>query len=1007
VFLDLVDSTAITGELDPEAHRRVQSRFFEELRIVLERHGGTLEKFIGDAVMAVFGIPSVHEDDALRAVRAATEVREVLFALNAELRTTWDIDLSVRIGINTGEVVAGDPTTGQRLVTGDAINLASRLETAASRGEILMGQDTYRLVENAVLVEPVERLELKGLPAPVDAWRVLGVLAGAPSVARRLDSPLVGRDRELRVLAEAFDRVAVDEVSQLVTVLGPAGSGKSRLATELLNDLKERATILVGRCLPYGDGITFWPVVEIVKRAAHLGAAIPREESLERLRTVVREEPDSEAIVERLSGLLGLSEEQHDTKEIFWAVRKLLEALARTRAVVVVFDDVHWAEQTFLDLIDHVAEGARDFPILLLCIARPELLEERPSWGGGKLNATSLLLEPLDDEAATQLIDNLLEHTKLTAPVKEKIARAAEGNPLFLEQMLATLTEDGEFDVPPTIHALLAARIGRLDGDERRLLERAAVAGRIFSRRAVRVLSDETDDPDLDEWLEKLVRKQLIRPHRSEFSASDTYRFRHSLIREVAYREMSKTSRAELHERFAHWLAGTGESRSAEQDEILGFHLEQAHRYGSDVGSSQERLRELAGRASARLASAGHRAFDRGDMPGAVGLLTRATLLLEDDVTRARLAPMLGNALIELGELMQANAILSRAGKAAAAAGDPVLEARTKTARLPAQLRLSSGPRSEDAMRVAEEALAVFEEAGDELGLAEAWRRMGDVHWMGSRWQARADALEQALIHARRAGDRREEADIMASLGLSLLRGPVPASEGLDRFDQLLAEVTDDPVLKAHVIGDRAALEAMLGRFDEARGDYLRCVAIFRDRGLKRALGAQTIVLAEIEILAGDPEAAEREVRLGCEIAEETGNRGSLATLGSVLAEALYLQGRFAEAKTFVDSSAQAAPPDDIESHILWRAVGAKLFARSGRSDEAERLAHEAIALADETDGLTVHAGALMSLAEVRRMTAGDAAAVGALEAAVGLYERKENLVAARRAKGLLTELVA
>lgn len=310
-------------------------------------------------------------------------------------------------------------------------------------------------------------------------------------------------------------------------------------------------------------------------------------------------------------------------------------------------------------------------------------------------------------------------------------------------------------------------------------------------------------------------------------------------------------------------------------------------------------------------------------------------------------------------------------------------------------------------MQVAENALAVFREVGDELGLAEAWQRIGDVHWMASRWQARADALEQALEHARRTGQRREVADIMASFGLSLLYGPVPAGEGIERFGLLLAEVADDPVLEAHVLGDRAGLEAMLGRFDEARDDYARAVRIFRDRGLKRALGAQTIVRAEIEVLAGDPEAAEHELRIGCQIAEETGNMGSIATLGSVLAEALYVQGKFDEAGTFVARSEQAAPPDDITSHILWRSAQAKLLAREGRLAEGEQLASEAVALAEQTDGLNVHAGALLSLAEARRLSSGDGSTVEALEAALRLYARKENVVGAGRVRTLLAEAVA
>jgi class 3 adenylate cyclase/tetratricopeptide (TPR) repeat protein len=1021
LFADVKDSTPLADRLDPEAARGVMNRFFTDVQTVIERHGGTVEKFIGDAVMAVFGTPTVHEDDPLRAVRAATEMRTALGELNGELEERWGIHLSIRTGINTGKVVAGDPATGQTFVTGDAVNVGARLETAAGAGEILIGDATYRLVRDAVLVEPVDPLELKGKAEPIEAWRVLGVVSGAPAVARRLDSPLVGRERELAMLRYAFDRAAGDKSCQFVTILGPAGAGKSRLTAELLSELGDRAAVLVGRCLPYGEGITFWPVVDIVKQAASLGPSLPAGESRRRLGAIVEADPEADAIVDRLGSLFGIGSGPGGTEEIFWAVRRLLQALARERPVVVVFDDVHWGEQTFLDLVDHITDWARDTRILLICLARGELLEERPTWAGGKLNATSLLLEPLADEACGTLIENLLDRTEVDSEVKERISRSAEGNPLFVEELLAMLIDEdalrrehgrwvattdlSSLAVPPTIQALLDARLDRLLAPERNVLERAAIAGKIFSRSAVRMLSPPDEHPFLEGRLDDLVRKQLIRPHQTEFGRENTYRFRHALIRDAAYRQMPKAARADLHERFARWLESAGGTLSAEQEEILGFHLEQAHRFRAEIGGEDERSAQLATRAAERLASAGRRALARGDMPGAVGLLTRATLLIDDELDRARLAPDLGKALTEVGELARADAILERAANAAAGAGDRRLEAHANTARLNSQFRLSAGQRADEAMRVANDALAVFEETGDELGLAEAWQRIGDVHWMATRWQARADALQKARLHARRAGDRRESADIMAALGLSLLCGPTPASLGIERFGQLLEEVADDPVLEAHVLGDRAGLEAMLGRFDDARAHYAQSIQIFRERGLTRALGAQTIVRADIELLAGDPVAAEREVRIGFDIAEETGNKGSIATLGCVLAEALYLQGRFEEAASFVNTSERSAALEDAMSQILWRSTRAKLLARGGDPDEAEQLANEAVELAEQTDGLNVHAAAVMSLAEVRRLTGSGTSAAAALETAIRLYEQKENLVAAMRAKALLTEL--
>jgi class 3 adenylate cyclase len=657
LFCDVTDSTLLAERMDPEALWRVMNRYFEELRTALERHGGTVEKFIGDAVLAVFGTPRVHEDDALRAVRAATEIRERVGTLNEELERDRGVSLGIRIGLNSGEVVVDDPVGGQRLATGDAVNVASRLQSVAAPGEILIAETTYRLVRNAVLTEAVDPLALKGKAEPVRAHRLLAVLTGAAATARRLDSPLVARERELTLLQQAFERAAGERSCHLFTLLGAAGAGKSRLAHELVAGIKGEATVLSGRCLPYGEGITFWPIAEIVKRAASLSPRLGGEERRRRIAELVSGEKQADLVVERLGAVLGLTSGPTRSEDTFWAFRKLLEALARRRPVVVAFDDIHWGDATLLDLIEHVADWARDAPILLLCLGRPELLEERPSWAGGKLNATSLLLEPLDLDACGELVENLVAGTPVDDDVKLRIAAAAEGNPLYIEEMLAMLMEDGviaeaggrwhavgdlsAITVPPTIQALLAARLDRLDAAELAVLERAAVAGKVFSRGAVRALEDGGGE-DLDERLATLVRKELIRPHRAVFAGEDTFRFRHILIRDAAYQGMPKELRADLHERFAAWLRRVGGERSTDYEEILGYHLEQAHRFRTELAPEDERSRAIADQGARHLASAGRRAFGRGDMPAAVALLTRATLLLrDDDSVRAALAPEL------------------------------------------------------------------------------------------------------------------------------------------------------------------------------------------------------------------------------------------------------------------------------------------------------------------------------------------------------------------------------
>ncbi len=570
LFCDVTGSTSLGESTDPEALRAVLARYFERMKGIVESHGGTVEKFIGDAVMAVFGVPVLHEDDALRAVRAAVEMRDALPELGVQ----------ARIGVSTGEVVTG---TEERLATGDAVNVAARLEQAAQPGEVLLGAETFSLVRDAVDVEALEPLVLKGKSEPVPTYRLLALRAG---VERRLDAPMVGREREQRMLADAWERAGSERACQLFTILGAAGVGKSRLAAEFLGSL-DGATVLRGRCLSYGEGITYWPVVEVVKQLLGPDAG----EALSLL------ELDDE-VTEAVLALLGEADIPTTPPETAWAVRKLLEAHAWRSPLVVVLDDIHWGEPTFLDLIEHIADLSRDAPILLLCMARPELLDKRPGWGGGKLNATTVLLEALPPADTERLIENLLGGALLDEGLRIRIRDAADGNPLFVEEMLALVqaSGNGEVTVPPTIQALLAARIDQLERPERDVLERGAVEGQVFHRGAVEALGAG----ESRERLSALVRKELVRPERAQLRGDDAYRFRHLLIRDAAYDALPKATRAELHERFADWLTTRG-ADLVEQDEIVGYHLEQAARYKAELGRPDT---TLAPRASELLGAA-------------------------------------------------------------------------------------------------------------------------------------------------------------------------------------------------------------------------------------------------------------------------------------------------------------------------------------------------------------------------------------------------------------------
>jgi class 3 adenylate cyclase len=575
LFCDVTGSTELGEKLDPEALRTLLGGYFERMKAIVERHGGSVEKFIGDAVMAVFGVPLVHEDDALRAVRAAVEMRDALPGLG----------LTGRIGVMTGEVVTG---TQERLATGDAVNVAARLEQAAQPGEVLVGGATLALVRDAVEAGPVKLLELKGKTEPVPAYRLLYV---RDALERRHDALFVGRERELALLRQAWERVRVDQCCELVTVVGDAGVGKSRLALEVLASIE--ATVVRARCLPYGEGITYWPVVEVVKQLDVL--------------------PPEAAAAAAIRSLLGETEAATSAEEIAWAFRKTLEWAAVERPLVVVFDDIQWGEETFLDLIEHVALLSSGASILLFCLARRELTECRPAW------PVALRLEPLTDDDVDALIGE-----RIADELREKIARAAGGNPLFIHEMLTMAGDaDGEVVVPPTLQALLAARLDQLGAAERSVLECGAIEGEVFHRGAVQALA--AGGTQVTPRLAALVRNQLIRPDRPLLAGQDGFRFRHLLIRDAAYDALPKTTRAELHLRYATWLEGHG-TELVELDEIVGYHVEQACRYRAELGIA--RNGELAAAARSHLTAAGRRAQLRADYGAAASLLERAAALV-------------------------------------------------------------------------------------------------------------------------------------------------------------------------------------------------------------------------------------------------------------------------------------------------------------------------------------------------------------------------------------------
>jgi predicted ATPase/class 3 adenylate cyclase len=997
LFCDVVESTSLGERTDPELVRRVMSRFYDEMRAVIERHGGTVEKFAGDEIMAVFGVPIVHEDDAVRAVRASAEMRSHLRRLNTDLERTFGVTLVTRMGVNTGEVVAGDPASGQTFVTGESVNLAKRLQQAARPGEILIGTATYPLVKDAVEVGPAQLFSVKGKAEPVAPRRLDAVDATAPGLARRFDAPLQGRSRELAALHQAFDEAVSDRSARLVTLLGPAGIGKSRLAREFLVAVRDRAETLNGRCLPYGEGITFWPLGQIVREAGG-------ERGLE---DALACETEAELITERIRGAIGLSPSEGGTQETFWAVRRFFECLASRRPLVVCFEDIHWAEPTLLDLIEYLTSWSRSGPILLICLARSELLETRTTWATPTPESTLLALEPLSTDQAEALLEWLQGETKIGQNARARIMDAADGNPLFVEQMAAMATAEdgtGPLLVPPSIQAVLEERLDRLDPAERLVIEHAAVIGKEFWRGALLELLPALEQSAAELRLMSLVRKGLLQPDVSAVR-EEAFRFRHVLIRDAAYDRLPKDLRAALHERLADWLERTAPERALELEEIVGYHLEQAHRYRTQLGTTDGAVAQLAARAAARLGAAGRRAFARGDMPAAVRLLTRATVLLaDDDRARLELAVDLGSALVEIGELTQAEALLERAIADAAELANRRLEARAQIVRSRIRMRKREEGARENVARVADRAIEIFTEEHDEVGLAQAWRHLGGVYFLSFQWAAQTNALERALVHARRAGDRREEAMILGELARALYFGPTPAAEALARCERMLAEAVPDRTVEARVTVAIASLEAMRGRFDRARDLYWRSKSILADLGLRPLLAAHTDVLSSIETLAGDPGAAEAELRFGVQTLEELGEQGSLHVLEGLLARTCFQQGRYEEAEQLCERVRMAAASDAARAQVLWRTTLARLLAVRGEPEAAEREAKVAVASARETDSLNLLADSLVDLAEVLWSGENDPEGDVALDEAVRLYALKGNEVAMKHATAMRRE---
>ncbi len=970
LFCDVTGSTALGERIDPESLRHVMARYFETAKAIVERHGGTVEKFIGDAVMAVFGVPAVHEDDALRAVRAAEELRGGLGELNEELERSYGTRLELRMGVNTGEVVTG---TEERLATGDAVNVAARLEQAAPPGEVLLGEETHGLVREAIESEPVEPIPAKGKAEPLQAYRLLSVQE-APG--RRHEAAMVGRERQRDALENAFATVVDGRSCHLFTILGSAGVGKSRLTEEFLRTL-DGATVVRGRCLSYGEGITYWPVTEVLKQ-------------------LVRDSAETEGA---LASILGDDSAASTPEEIAWAFRKLLESRAAERPLVVVFDDAHWGEPAFLDLVEHVADLSRGAPILLLCMARPELLDRRPTWGGGKLNATNVLLEPLGQEEAELLIAELDEF--IDPGLRERILEAAGGNPLFVEEMVAMAEDGGEVVVPPTIQALLAARLDQLEPAERGVLESGAIEGLVFHRGAVAALTP--DEATVDGRLITLVRKDLVRPEPTVVVDEEAYRFRHLLIRDTAYEALPKAVRAELHERFADWLEEHG-ADLVELDEIIAYHLEQAYRYRAELGPLDDTAGAIAARAAARLVRSAERARERGDIHAAKGLLGRTLELLPPDEPLRRSTQLdLAVVLADLGDFPGATSQREEAAAAARAAQDERLLARCELAQAEAQVQADSSATMEAAVASTREALAVLERLEDEEGAVWALRLLATfTAWLGGTGEAMR-LNEQALDRAKRVSPRLVN-EVRIWILWQAWWGPTPIDEGIRTCEEVIASSLSKRLEAiAHIL--RGALTAAQGRLAEGRAELAAGRELLRDLNDMIWWAGTSMVVAEMELATGDPAIAYEALREGEEQMTRAAETGYLATMVGYRAHSALDLGREDEALELAAECERLAQADDFEPHARSRLVRARVAARRGELASAQETLREAAAFIEPTDYFIMHVDLRFAEAEIERLAGRPERAREALEKARALCEAKGALASMARADEQLAGL--
>ncbi|HYY64052.1 MAG TPA: tetratricopeptide repeat protein [Gaiellaceae bacterium] len=946
LFVDLVDSTSLVAGADPEVARRRVTQFFERVSHCVTTHGGIVEKFAGDAVLAAFGVPQAHEDDAERAIRAAL----------AMLESVGELGLEARVGVESGEVVVDE--SDSTFATGEAVTLAARLQQAAGAGEVLIGPHAYRLTSDRVQTEDVGPLDVKGFGDRIWTWRAKGVLDEV--IPRRLAAPLVGRESELELLQNTYERAVRNRRAHLFTIYGDPGVGKSRLAREFVDGL-EGATVLVGRSLPYGESVTYWPLAEMVKAAAGITDDDPLDVAVEKL----RESCENEAIADLLglaSGVLEAVKGERSQQEIAWAAREWVERMAQDQPLVLAFEDIHWAEDALLDLIEHLAEWVRDAPLLILGLARAELLDVRPGWGGGRLRATAIELEPLGRKESEELVDALASKGGIEADARSALLDKTEGNPLFVEETMRMLAEcEGrplsEFAsrIPDTLQALIAARIDRLPPDEKAVLQRASVIGRTFWGGAIADLTPEVEE--LEPVLETLLLREFLVPEsRSTISGETAYRFKHVLIREVAYGGLSKSARADLHARFAAWLR---ERAGEELLEIRAYHLDHAAALLAELDGGAPP--ELAREAAEALETAGRRSLAREANRSARKQLLRA-LELEPTLERRYEA---AKAAWRLGDLPAVSKEMERVRAEAAEEGDRWCQARALAAL--AEVTLTRGADVDEAVRLAALVLDVAD-ANDYEPRFDALHVLNTAAWWRGRLTDSEGYARDQLALAQEAG--RPDLESRAAIDLA---GAHTARKEYDLAAPLvaraleLAEESGSIVARGNALASAGDLAIYRDDFDEAQRKLEEARALYEEIGVASLLGRVLYRLAVVAWNQEDLERAERLSRESIRTLAPLEDRGTLCEAQRRLAEVLLATGKVDEAERYAEEALDTVGPQDMSSQASTRYTLARVRSEQGRFAEAEKLLREAVDIIDQTEYRVFGSDSLRYLVELLR----------------------------------------